>query len=148
MNTPQIPLPTVIKLRLSNFALAVGDLERMVRWYVEVLGFEVAERGRFDAVGADYAMLDATGFRLELVSRSGTPKTAPDRTQPPGHLDVLGWKALVLETEDLSATTAQLSRHGVEIIWAELDLSPGKQSTMIRDPEGNMVNIFRAPAPN
>jgi glyoxylase I family protein len=146
MNTSKTSLPAVGKLRLNNFALAVGDLEHMVTWYVEVLGFEVAERGRFDAVGADYAMLDIPGFRLELISRSGTPKTPVSRTQPPDHLNMLGWKALVLESEDLAATTAQLSAHGVDIVWAELDLSPTTQSTMIRDPEGNMINIFRVPA--
>jgi glyoxylase I family protein len=146
MNTSRTSLPAVGKLRLNNFALAVGDLEPMVTWYVEVLGFEVAERGRFDAVGADYAMLDIPGFRLELISRSGTPKTPANRTQPPDHLNVLGWKALVLESEDLAATTAQLSAHGVDIVWAELDLSPTTRSTMIRDPEGNMINIFRVPA--
>jgi glyoxylase I family protein len=145
MNTTQTSPPAVGGLRLNNFALAVDDLDRMVKWYVEVLGFNVEQRGRFDAVGADYAMLGGTGFRLELVSRPGTPKLATDRTQPPGHLDVLGWKAMVLETEDLAATTAALSEHGVDIVWAELPLSPAIQSTMIRDPEGNMINIFGVP---
>jgi glyoxylase I family protein len=145
MNTSRTLPPAVSSLRLNNFALAVGDLERMVTWYVEVLGFEVKERDRFDAVGADYAMLDGTGFRLELISRPGTPKKPADRTQPPSHLDVLGWKAMVLETTDLAATTAALSEHGVDIVWAELDLSPDTQSTMIRDPEGNMINIFGMP---
>jgi catechol 2,3-dioxygenase-like lactoylglutathione lyase family enzyme len=142
MNANESSLPAVRGLRLNNFALAVGDLERMIAWYVEVLGFEIKERDRFDAVGADYAMLDGTGFRLELISRPGTPKKPADRTQPPSHLDVLGWKAMALETPDLAGTTAALKQHGVDIVWAELDLSPTMQTTMIRDPEGNMINIF------
>ncbi|WP_028219805.1 VOC family protein [Paraburkholderia oxyphila] len=146
MNTSQTSLPEVGKLRLNNFALAVGDLDRMVSWYVKVLGFEVTERGRFDAVGAAYAMLDGMGFRLELISRPGTRNKRPvDRTVPPDHLDVLGWKALVLETQDLPVTTAALSEQGVDIVWAELPLSPAMQSTMIRDPEGNLINIFGSP---
>jgi glyoxylase I family protein len=41
MNTTQTSPPAVGGLRLNNFALAVDDLDRMVKWYVEVLGFNV-----------------------------------------------------------------------------------------------------------
>jgi hypothetical protein len=58
-------------------------------------------------------------------------------------LDVLGCKAMVLETPDLAAVTAALHEHGVNIVWSELPLSPTMQSTMIRDPDGNMLTIFR-----
>ena len=129
-------------LRLNNIALAVANLDTMVAWYVEVLGLVVAARGHFDAVGADYAMLDGMGFRLELVSRIGTPKVAAKRTPPPEHLDETGWKALVLESADLAATTATLARHDVEIVWAQAQLTPDISSTMIRDPEGNLVHIL------
>ena len=129
-------------LRLNNIALAVANLDAMVAWYVEALGFVVAAKGHFDAVGADYAMLDGMGFRLELVSRIGTAKVAVKRTPPPEHLDETGWKALVLESADLAATTATLARHDVEIVWAQAQLTPDISSTMIRDPEGNLIHIL------
>ncbi len=47
------------KLRLHNLALAVASLDIMIDWYENVLGFTVAERGRFDVVGADYALIEA-----------------------------------------------------------------------------------------
>ncbi|WP_233886807.1 VOC family protein [Paraburkholderia flagellata] len=129
-------------LRLNNIALAVANLDTMVAWYVEVLGLVVAAKGHFDSVGADYVMLDGMGFRLELVSRIGTPKVAAKRTPPPEHLDETGWKALVLESADLAAMTATLARHDVEIVWAQVQLTPDISSTMIRDPEGNLVHIL------
>jgi len=129
-------------LRLNNIALAVANLDAMVAWYVDVLGLVVAARGHFDAVGADYVMLDGMGFRLELVSRIGTPKVAAKRAPPPEHLDETGWKALVLESADLAATTATLARHDVEIVWAQAQLTPAISSTMIRDPEGNLIHIL------
>jgi catechol 2,3-dioxygenase-like lactoylglutathione lyase family enzyme len=118
----------------------------MVAWYERVLGLRVAERGRFDAVGAEYAMLDGPDFRVELISR-GTPSARVDRTGPPGHLDVLGYKALVLDADDLAGATARMQGAGVEIVWADQPLSPDRRSTLIRDPEGNLVNIF-GPAPS
>jgi len=101
-------------LRLNTMALAVADLPAMVDWYRDVLGLRIAEQGRFEGVGAAYVMLDGEGFRLELVSRAKGDHRPVDRTAPPLHLDVLGWKALVLETGDLAALGQQLRKHEVE----------------------------------
>jgi catechol 2,3-dioxygenase-like lactoylglutathione lyase family enzyme len=128
--------------RFNNIALAVADLERAIVWYGDVLGFTVAERGRFDAVGADYAMIDGAGIRIELVSRADGDHKPVDRTAPPHHLDVLGWKALVLEVDDLPAATARFAEQGAEMIWADMQISADRRGTMLRDPEGNMVHIF------
>lgn len=146
MDTAQTQPPTTAPaLRLNNIALAVANLDAMTTWYVEVLGLVVVARDHFDAVGADYAMLDGTGFRLELVSRPGTPKVAAKRTPPPEHLDETGWKALVLESVDLAGTTARLDKLDVEVVWAQAQLTPTISSTMIRDPEGNLIHILGQP---
>jgi len=131
-----------MQLRFNNVAVAVADLERAIAWYGDVLGFTVAERGRFDAVGADYAMIDGAGIRIELVSRGGEGATPVDRTAPPHHLDVLGWKALVLEADDLPAMTAHFADKGAEMLWADMPISADRRGTMLRDPEGNLVHIF------
>ncbi|TAL99183.1 MAG: VOC family protein [Paraburkholderia sp.] len=142
MSTIQSKPAPVGGLQLHNFALAARDLDAMIAWYETVLGFAVSERGRFDAVSADYAMLEAGGMRIELVLRAGEAGRPVDRTAPPGHLNVPGWKALVLETDDLPAATAALVQHDVEIVWANQPVSAYLRSTMIRDPEGNLINIF------
>lgn len=142
MSTVQSKPAPVGGLRLHNFALAVRDLDAMIAWYEAVLGFAASERGRFDAVSADYAMLKGGGMRIELVSRAGETARPVDRTAPPGHLNVPGWKALVLETDDLPAATAALVQHDVEIVWADQPVSAHLRSTMIRDPEGNLIHIF------
>lgn len=131
-------------LRFNNFALAVGDLDTMIGFYVGTLGFTLAERGRFDAVGADYAMIDGAGLRIELVSRPASPRSAVEPVDPPDHLGQLGWRALVLESDDLATATAMLRARGVTIVWAEHDISETHRSTLIRDPEGNLINIFAA----
>ncbi|MRX08607.1 VOC family protein [Pseudoduganella sp. FT25W] len=129
-------------LTLNNVAIAVGDLPKMIAWYERVLGLTAAERGRFGAVGADYAMMEGAGTRIELVTLGGTSTTPVDRTAPPSHLSVLGYKALVFDTQDLTAVTAALKDHEVEFVWADQQLTPQRRSTMIRDPEGNMIHFF------
>ena len=142
MQTASVEHPPVPGLRVSNVALATRDLEATIAWYAKVLGFAVTERGRFDAVGADYAMIEAAGVRIELVSRAHAEHRRVDRTPPPNHLDVLGYKAVVFETDDLAAATAALKQHGVELLWADQPLGATRNSTMLRDPEGNLINIF------
>lgn len=142
--TQSIPSEPASALRFHNVTLATGDLAHMTAWYVATLGFVVEEAGRFDAVGADYVMLTRQGIRLEFVCRRGQATRAVDRTDPPGHLDVLGWKALVLETNDLPALTARFRERGVELVWADQQISADRRSTMIRDPEGNLINVFSA----
>ncbi|MGU7783283.1 VOC family protein [Burkholderia sp. PU8-34] len=144
MYQAHLPPKPVSGFRLSNFALAVNDLDAMIRWYTTVFDFTMVERGRFDAVGAEYAMVEASGLRIELVSRPGALKRPVDRTPPPDHLGVLGWKALVLETDDLPGMSALLAEHRVETVWVDQQLAEGLRSTMIRDPEGNLINIFGA----
>lgn len=142
MYQAHLTLPPIRGLRLHNVALAVSRLNAMVAWYESRLGFVVTERGRFDAVGADYAMLEAAGLRIELVSRTSGVQRPVDRTAPPDHLSVLGLKAIVFETDDLEATTALLAEHRVDMVWADQPLSAERRSTMLRDPEGNLIHIF------
>jgi glyoxylase I family protein len=134
--------PSAGSLWLNNVALAVGSLEPMISWYHTVLGFTVAQRGHFDSVHADFAMMTNGSLRLELVSRPEARKQTVDRTAPPNHLNVLGWKALVLETSDLAVITAAFVAKNVEIVWANQPLTSERRSTLIRDPEGNLVNVF------
>jgi catechol 2,3-dioxygenase-like lactoylglutathione lyase family enzyme len=142
MQTASVDHPPVLSLRVSNVALATGDLEAAIAWYAKVLGFVVTERGHFDAVSADYAMIEVAGVRIELVSRAYAQHQRVDRTPPPNHLDVLGYKAVVFETDDLAAATATLIQHDVELLWADQPLNATCNSTTLRDPEGNLINIF------
>jgi len=123
-------------------ALSVANLNAMADWYADALGFVPTRRGEFSAIGAEFVLLAAPGLTLELISRPAESHTTVDRTPPPDHLSALGWKALVLNTDDLSALTAHLKSIEAEIVWAEAFLGPGMKSTLIRDPEGNLINIF------
>ncbi|MFZ5959043.1 VOC family protein [Pseudomonas knackmussii] len=134
--------PLAGRLQLNNLALAVADLPRAVDWYQRVLGFAVEERGHFEPVAADFAMLVGAGIRLELVASRRATLREVDRTPPPRHLQVLGWKALVLQCDDLAAVGEHLRAAGVELLWEEQPLNESRSSTLLRDPEGNLINLF------
>jgi catechol 2,3-dioxygenase-like lactoylglutathione lyase family enzyme len=103
----------------DNIALSVTDLERSMIWYTEVLGF-------------------TPGYRTYR---------SPDAEVVPGpHLRTSGFKALVLRTDDLEDVTRRLEDHGVEFVWKNRVLSDdGLRSTMLRDPDKNLINVLRYP---
>lgn len=134
--------PLAGRLQLNNLALAVADLPAVIDWYQRVLGFVVEERGHFEPVAADFAMLVGAGVRLELVASRRATLREVDRTPPPRHLQVLGWKALVLQCDDLAALGEHLRAEAVELLWEAQPLNESRSSTLLRDPEGNLINIF------
>ncbi|WP_145961021.1 VOC family protein [Sphingosinithalassobacter portus] len=132
-----------ISLRFSCVALAVWDLAAMTRWYETVLGLNCQARGRFEPVAADYVLLSGGGCTIELICRPSDFPIAADRTPPPHHLEHLGWKALVLQTDDLDAFSKMLAHSATEILWDQMQLARGLHSTMVRDPEGNLVHVLQ-----
>lgn len=129
------------RLSFENIAISVSDLGRAVAWYRDVLGFRQVRSGEFAAVGARFAFLEGKGMSIELISTGKAP-TPSSLVEPPHHLETVGYKAIVLRTDDLSQVTHELERKGVTIVWKEQVLTDDIAATLIRDLDGNFINIF------
>jgi catechol 2,3-dioxygenase-like lactoylglutathione lyase family enzyme len=133
-------------LRFGYFVLAVGDIAAMRDWYCTVLGFAVVQTGRMEQVEAEFAILEGHGLRLELgVHLGGRPQLTPVLPSPE-FMDQLGWKVLTLHTDDLAALQAHLEAHGADVVWSARAMAPKIVSTLLRDPEGNLINVFGPPS--
>jgi catechol 2,3-dioxygenase-like lactoylglutathione lyase family enzyme len=133
----QIPTDPELLLRLNTIALAVADLRAMVWWYRRVLDLRLVAQGHIAATCLDYAGLEGSGFRLELSSHPGMQRPRKAST----NAETTGWRALVLETDDLLSLDRRLARNSVEVIWSQKRIE-ARLSTMIRDPEGNLIQIL------
>ncbi|MGI4821648.1 MAG: VOC family protein [Janthinobacterium lividum] len=135
-------------LSLHNLAFTVSDLEKTIQWYGDTLGFEVLNRVSFAAIGAQVAFLQKADVRLEVLQAPGGFRISEMFADAPAHLLPIGNKVLVLQVNDLHTATLELEEKGVTFAWKEVDLTgDGIFSTMIRDSDGNFINIFqRAPA--
>lgn len=133
---------TLPPLRFGYFVLAVADIAAMREWYCTVLGFSLLHAGRLEQLEAEFAILEGHGLRLELGKRlGGTPQRQPELPSPE-FMDQLGWKVLTFHTDDLAALQAHLDTHGAEMVWSARELAPTIRSSLFRDPEGNLINVF------
>jgi catechol 2,3-dioxygenase-like lactoylglutathione lyase family enzyme len=130
-------------LRFNNIAISVGDIDRSAAWYADIFGFRIASRSFFKPVSAQVAFLERGDLRLELLQVEGTRKIPDLYVAPPAHLKTLGYKAIVFDVANLPAFSEHLKAKSVEILWADQPLTDdGLRSTLIRDPDGNLINIF------
>ena len=132
-------------LSLHNLAFTVSDVEKAIQWYRDTLGFEVLRREIFTALGdAEIAFLQKSDIRLEILRVKDGFRINEMFAEAPAHLLPIGNKSLVLQVNDLHATTLELESKGVTFVWKEMNLTKeGMPSTMIRDMDGNFINIFQ-----
>jgi catechol 2,3-dioxygenase-like lactoylglutathione lyase family enzyme len=131
-------------LSLHNLAFTVSDLEQTIQWYGDILGFKVLNRVTFPAIGAQVAFLQHADVRLEVLQAPGGFRINEMFADAPAHLLPIGNKVLVLQVNDLHTATQELEEKGVTFAWKEVDLTgDGTFSTMIRDSDGNFINIFQ-----
>jgi catechol 2,3-dioxygenase-like lactoylglutathione lyase family enzyme len=131
-------------LALNNLAFTVSDIGASINWYSDVLGFKVTKREEFAAIGAQVAFLAFSDIRLEMLQVPDSIRIDALFAEAPAHLKPIGNKVLVLEVSDLAAATRELEEKDVTFAWKEKNLTKdGTPSTMIRDNDGNFINIFQ-----
>ena len=118
---------------LRHLALNVRDMDAMMRFYVELLGFAIEW-----APDPDNLYL-SSGIDNLALHRSAS-LTAPST---PSALDHLG---LVVRTaEGVDEWAAFLERQGVTIDARPRTHRDGARSCYFRDPDGNVVQIIHHP---
>ena len=124
-------------MRLDGFGLFVEDMGRMIRFYRDVLGFEIKEAEDTSNV---YLKKDDTLFLL--YGRKDFEKMTSRRYDYikgfNGHFEI----ALYVDTfDEVDAAFARAVKNGaVPILDPELE-PWGQRTCYIADPEGNLIEI-------
>jgi len=131
-------------IAFDNIAIAVTDLQRSADWYKRIFGFEIRYRTFIDPLKAEFMILRRQDMQIELLAQQSAARSA--EMIPGPHLQTSGIKAIVFRTNDLEAVTAYLEDEVVDFVWKIATLSKdGLRSTMIRDPDGNLINVLSYP---
>ncbi|MBD5137449.1 MAG: glyoxalase [Lachnospiraceae bacterium] len=124
-------------MRLDGFGLFVNDMATMVRFYRDVLGFEIKEG---EDAGNVYLIKDGTLFML--YERKNFEKMTNRKYEYlknlNGHFEI----ALYVDTfEEVDAEYAKAINKGAASVLEPTTEPWGQRTCYIADPEGNLIEI-------
>jgi len=131
--TPQPSTPIHPKVSIGHVHLKVADLERALRFYRDVLGFEVTMR-----YGREAAFLSAGGYHHHIglntwESLGGSPPA-------PGTTGLYHLAILYPTRAELADALRRLMRAGIPLEGAS---DHGvSEALYLRDPDGNGVELY------
>ena len=124
-------------IRFDMVGLFVGDLRKMVEFYRDVLGVEIEWDGN-----GPFAEFKHAGIRFSMFERAELPRILG---QPPTYPSGLnGTFELAIDLphfEDVDPEFERIVKAGAKPIYAPRNEPWGMRSSMVADPEGNLVEI-------
>lgn len=119
--------------RLEHTAIASPDPEKLARWYVEHLDFEVVFR--YDS---NVFIKAPGGGYIEIIKSEG-PRIEQGMKAP-------GIRHLALEVDDFEQAIETLKAKGVKFIGEPQDIQ-GNKLVFFQDLEGNLLHLVQRQQP-
>ena len=124
-------------MRLDGYGLFVKDMATMIRFYREVLGFEIKEDENTDNV---YLLKDGTLFML--YSRNDFEKLTNKKYEYLKGTNAHSEMALYVDTyEEVDTQYQNALAHGATSLLEPTTEPWGQRTCFIADPEGNIIEI-------
>lgn len=124
-------------MRLDGFGLLVNDMRKMIRFYRDVLGFEIKEAEDTSNV---YLVKDETLFLL--YGRKDFEKMTSRRYEYVKGLNGHSEIALYVDTfEEVDQAFKEAVAAGAEPVLEPTTEPWGQRTCYIADPEGNLIEI-------
>ena len=112
---------------LNHIGLFVRDLKASIEFYKDFFGFSVVME--FQSSGAEIAVIDVGGIKIELIQRPD-----PMRTEPVGV-----WGHVALWISDYDEKLAKIDSLGLE--KRLVTTSDGSRLCFFNDPDGHTLEL-------
>ncbi|BFU95312.1 MAG: putative lactoylglutathione lyase [Nitrospira sp.] len=123
-------------VKFLHTRMRVSDLDRTIRFYVEVLGLKVLER-KTSPRGSQLAFLQVPNSD-ELIELTSFPPSGPVQVQE----DLVH---LAFQVDNLEDTIAALGAKGVRITDGPTTTSSGSRFIFIDAPDGYEIELIERP---
>ncbi len=135
--------PPETTMRSSFAAVIVSDFDASLEWYQQVLGFEVVNRRALPERGIFQANLQREGADLEILALASAvdPSTLSEEVDEKTRFQ--GLFKIGFTVTDFSEWLEWFEAKAVEFHGDVVaDPQSGKRMVILRDPDGNRVQIF------
>src|SRR5947208_6289819 len=116
---------------IDHVALAVRDVERSARWYIEVLGFELLHEGMWDGIPV-FIGKGTTAIAFFPANSNAKSTSSTRREVRMLHL------AFRADHDGFLAAQEELKRRGIKFEFQDHEIS---HSIYFRDPDGHQLEI-------
>ncbi len=129
--------PVLIGIYVQNY-------HDSVTWYSSNFGFETTNEFVNDSVNLRIGFLDNGAFELEIYSDIVPSHEAVRLNRDRFGMPSEGFVKLSLETINLQNLIDEWSANGMEFVRDinESDRKPGQSWLMVKDPDGNLIQVF------
>jgi len=120
--------------RIDHIEIIPSDLERSIKFYTEILGFNVKSRHKVDMPPLqEVVYIELNGTVIEFLDVKDAQAGAADPWQ-------VGYRMMALEVEDMDQAVAYLKSKGIEPSRGPVDLGTAKRGE-IKDPDGLSIEL-------
>jgi len=122
-------------MKFASVRVVTQDLERLVEFYQRLSGVEAARLADgFAEMRFEGLTLALSAEHLIKLFNAGAATAAANRSA-----------ILEFEVQDVDAVFERMNAFGANIVMPTTLMPWGNRSLLLRDPDGNLVNIFSRP---
>jgi catechol 2,3-dioxygenase-like lactoylglutathione lyase family enzyme len=129
-------------LKVSHVFIDVHDQDEALKFYRDVLGFDVTSDVVFDGVNRWLTVSPHGQPEVAIMlQKVGMGRPEPDRQVLRELLAKGSLNGLIIRTDDLDGVFEMVSKSGAEVLQEPIDQPYGVRDCAFRDPSGNDVRF-------
>ena len=122
-------------MKLASIRLVTNDIDRLIAFYTELTGTTAIRLApAFAEIRAEGAVLAISSEQLVKQFNAGAAVAGANRSA-----------ILEFQVDDVDAVLARLVSAKADVAMPPSDMPWGNRSMLLRDPDGNVVNVFARP---
>lgn len=122
-------------MKFASVRVVTRHIEGLVEFYQKLFGLEAARPADgFAEIQFEGAVLAISSEHLIKLFNAGAATAAANRSA-----------ILEFEVEDVDAVFERMNALGTDIVMPATLMPWGNRSLLLRDPDGNLINVFSRP---
>jgi catechol 2,3-dioxygenase-like lactoylglutathione lyase family enzyme len=128
------------QFQLHHVTLSVKDVDRVSKWYADMLGFTIGDRftlTRPDGKQIQVVRIAMPGLKMNISQFDGsvTPNRSGERQ---------GWRHVAFQVNSVDRSYQGLRAKGVKFFGEPFTYNPpGYRIAFFQDPEGNILELYQ-----